>query len=1800
MDLLQILSKEDLEDLAEQFGEGLDESQFVQTMSVLIKQKASEDPVAFATVLKKWKGKALRDLFQAIDYNQDGVLQYEELTNFAINSALHHTRNQKHRLELQFRDYQLVLPPQATSYGLTTVINGGNFTPMSDQILKGRGFFKDQSAQLKQLFYLRGAKKFVAEGFTRTTLHHANQPDCISRLDIDGTVVDVTMAHNNTYLVCSTNHNLIEVFEQSPSGISSEFVKRKSLHTDRTITQFLKADSGLGKLPGWFGGTGDREGLVRYCNMERLHAQLSLLGHNIDSLTILRRKIHDDEITSLQFMNQRAGGESIISSAHDNRIVIHDVETGTIRFEPRHTHEGFVRHLSLCNTHNVGFSTGNENYACMFNLDHVQHSVMKLEDYKDPHAHKLIGVHCVMNTHQVITADAGGLLKLWDVRQLRSVRSFHVPPLEVDAISTNQKMKHSRSSYGLPEAKPLPQSSARTEIQVSAKCNLVRQMMYCDETRKVYTIGKETTVFEYDASTLVPKAHANALLDIVYNPVEEQLVSASDTEIKIWNVKNGCCNSSVSCSFTAPNGAPLPNSVISCITVDHIGGKRMFVGSSTGEIACVIPATGKAEWCVTVRSRFPIVSIMFTGKALLVGFRDGFIASCDVGDPLIVPKVIFEPGTSSLLDRSTENDKRLKGNDKADVLSPSSIHRMMVRRRSKSQRKSVFDQLKLSQDNHHSGDAHDKTSALKPKVASGSGGTARYCVSHVLRLLLAYCPLGHSIIGIEFGSKSGFVVAKELPCPVTALAFIKESPWNPEKSTNSKSVVVPPPVEGSVNSIASAARIIMGRAPLVADPDSCELSVFAAGLASGAVHFYSIHMADTASRVATTLLLVVDVLDGVSINSLQTIQGEFLVAGCDSSELVVWSVGELVDAVDTFTPVATQLGEIMCGGGGSTRRRRSTRLGISARSTEEPIAPLAVSPVVEPEQRGKIWELRMRRVLEAVDRLQDTIPMGSVFLEDQTFVSHVVKIGDSGVVACASGELDSIVRVVTIDGVEVGLLSLGRTEEDAQDNVNSQKRNQQQVRSDIESQLLKKSNTRESPTQELEVCLTSNNSLHVSPTTRGGGGGGFRSPIPDDDYSPNRSPRARADSRIGSPRRLAEQSGAMIAKRQSPAMMPPLNEGSNPSSRLQSPGQRPNGTGTGSSGGGFPCAPYLWENIFCAREWRPAMDAYAPEFQREFAADAGQMTVAQRRNFIPPALQAKSDQSASELLMRIPELAIDFIKVQQHHSNEEEEGWVRAIDPNGSGSTYEEKRLSKELRKINRKLKKLEYRKSHEVEALEDAIPEEVRRLANMEHEEEWRKWMRAKGAIQTELDELHRLVAFDGRLSGTPVTSAAENDKQSAKYKGGEDEEDRVERVEGRSDPFERGTRGPFMQHSLQFGRDDLHDSHPVMGGSKDAPFTGSLMTAGSVATSPSTASYRQPFPVDNPNSLENLARRRQTARGKDLASQINRGHRGTVASNNVPAIGDIRQQALREHHTELAQLPHRLTRALPRQEKPALRQLSPTDKVVSPQVECLPCGELTHLEDMGPAIHLEDDNKFEHRPSHNHEELFSVPPALMTESNQHQQSQPAPPALPKEVGVRATSPGQFKTKSDDIEVLLRSVRGRKGVVIAAASQQPHASPHMPSSPSPRGPVRGHVHQSGELSTRGVLVKQEHDAMVQREAFKRQQARERLRMRKAHVVNPEDAPEVTEGAAEAGGISGRRGRSPENMERIRALCFPPIVPQYQPLQRHNGTGRTMKPIPREVAGMLRVQTVRRPTSPEPLRTSSPVSGPSVAAQSAR
>ena len=63
------------------------------------------------------------------------------------------------------------------------------------------------------------------------------------------------------------------------------------------------------------------------------------------------------------------------------------------------------------------------------------------------HNHPLVGVKCLPDTPQIITADIAGMVKVWDVRNFLCTQTFNVPVEELSSFcltfskNTSQPMK---------------------------------------------------------------------------------------------------------------------------------------------------------------------------------------------------------------------------------------------------------------------------------------------------------------------------------------------------------------------------------------------------------------------------------------------------------------------------------------------------------------------------------------------------------------------------------------------------------------------------------------------------------------------------------------------------------------------------------------------------------------------------------------------------------------------------------------------------------------------------------------------------------------------------------------------------------------------------------------------------------------------------------------------------------------------------------------------------------------------------------------------------------------------------------------------------------------------------------------------------------------------------------------------------------------------------------------------------------------------------------------------------------------
>ena len=82
------------------------------------------------------------------------------------------------------------------------------------------------------------------------------------------------------------------------------------------------------------------------------------------------------------------------------------------------------------------FSAGLDRAAYVWN-PYVTNHIYKLSG----HIHSLVGVKCIPDSHQLVTADISGMFKIWDIRTFTCIQSFNAPVAELNSFTVTYPEK---------------------------------------------------------------------------------------------------------------------------------------------------------------------------------------------------------------------------------------------------------------------------------------------------------------------------------------------------------------------------------------------------------------------------------------------------------------------------------------------------------------------------------------------------------------------------------------------------------------------------------------------------------------------------------------------------------------------------------------------------------------------------------------------------------------------------------------------------------------------------------------------------------------------------------------------------------------------------------------------------------------------------------------------------------------------------------------------------------------------------------------------------------------------------------------------------------------------------------------------------------------------------------------------------------------------------------------------------------------------------------------------------------------
>ena len=520
MEVLTVLSKADVVALEERFigrnGEGLEVDEFVAVFRALLDSKNMPD------VSLRWNNAELEMLFQEVDYNGDTSVSFEEFTSFAISTALH--RSTAVSKELPFKNYLQAPMP-----------------------------FAGQSHHLRNLLYLPFCDKAVACGYTKTSVHDTNTGRVVALLPNRGTLLSAVYSiHAGMYCICNDQNQLLFVEDPPPGTPPTAVLQPKySLTCDRAATHLALLPRAQRVV------AGDREGTLRTLSLDRLRL-LQQSQPRLRDVTVREVRLFDDDITALLNFPQSPNPSTLLAASMGSPIVkVYDAEAGETLLSIPSGHDKYVRHAAFCDTHRLLVTSGGESHLTAFAVDQVQAVPFELRDLQSPHIHRVCGVSCVSGTHQILSADVSGTVKLWDARQLQCVTTFNLP-----RTSDNN-------------------------------ANPLSGIRYDHKNQRFISLAKETMCFEYDQRVTAVLAHEEPIVGVLYNKVTDTVLSCTGHEIKLWGVSNGT-------AVSRRTDVLGKTEEVTCTTLDCVNGRTVIVGTSDGHVAALLCNTGAELWRVSV------------------------------------------------------------------------------------------------------------------------------------------------------------------------------------------------------------------------------------------------------------------------------------------------------------------------------------------------------------------------------------------------------------------------------------------------------------------------------------------------------------------------------------------------------------------------------------------------------------------------------------------------------------------------------------------------------------------------------------------------------------------------------------------------------------------------------------------------------------------------------------------------------------------------------------------------------------------------------------------------------------------------------------------------------------------------------------------------------------------------------------------------------------------------------------------------------------------------------------------------
>jgi WD40 repeat protein len=532
MEVLKNLSENEVTALRERFAEPLAITEFEQVLTEFVARMPNID-------LQRLR---LHELFNDIDANGDKTVSWDEFTMFLIDAAALEATLVTSGRDAVIKQYRPVATLKDEVPGSVSSIR----------------YIKEIGKVVKVVQRDKYSKiRLCHPGLTLPVWMEIPRSDsAVLAYDYIPAKPSVSMSN---VLCVSTNDNVVRYHDVSRHTMSSSTVIkcRRSFPVPESQTA-VHWDNEHSKLL-----LGSRSGVVSVVNPD-------------DVTPVNTERIHETVITAMLTNNG-----TLYSASLDSSIKLVDLHRGIVR----HTIEGPLSHqqgvfrLAMSTNSQQLFSVGLEPTVYVHSLSNNKMRPQKLIDKNRPHHGRIVSLHVLSDSPQVISGDSSGLVKIWDSRTLSCVQT--ISTVKDDVFKVAQMGGALLSSVG-----------------------------YVEKNKHLVINGRSTKIFGYDTASNPHLSDDTACTLVVFNPLSRTFLTVHRSTIKLWDGQTGSLRG-VHTNVTESDITAV------CLAAPRM--RKFILGTLTGEQQ----AFGYAM-CTPIGDAFPKGYTTPTASIVAMWYLDGF------------------------------------------------------------------------------------------------------------------------------------------------------------------------------------------------------------------------------------------------------------------------------------------------------------------------------------------------------------------------------------------------------------------------------------------------------------------------------------------------------------------------------------------------------------------------------------------------------------------------------------------------------------------------------------------------------------------------------------------------------------------------------------------------------------------------------------------------------------------------------------------------------------------------------------------------------------------------------------------------------------------------------------------------------------------------------------------------------------------------------------------------------------------------------------------------------------------------